>query len=459
MSKSSLTIHVNSHRYDRSNISKYKIVTEFKNNKNNKVEQVVVYRRFSEFHSLHKQLRKDGYNKDVYPVSLPSRVWDTDPSLRLSKLEIYLQKAALSLAPNEVTKSTIPLPFLKFLDISDKNFGKKEDNFKVEYGTPIINEKYKEKIDSVFDEILKIEKIKDGENGWKKIGSNKNFQWLAHPGDKNTPGNRKVEGIIKRCPPRMLHNLFFDVDVVKKMESNINTIETVEKIDEHTTIEFCVMKSIMFMGKFFINNIFFVNYIFFLLLIIFIFIFILACRDVCMLRHWRVLEDGTIVHVEFSVETDKSPPIGDKGRVRATLTVGGCIIRKVEGDPNSSQFCRINNMDPQLGDAVPDYALNQVNEFTSSMLAKNFQILEKLVLKKNPNKILAKGPLVNHNGNVIITGDLDLDDENNDNDNSTNSLEIMEVYNKLSSYINLRDFALGIVVGLIIYKIKMNSNH
>ena len=153
------------------------------------------------------------------------------------------------------------------------------------------------------------------------------------------------------------------------------SIDVLEELDDHNLIVHAKMKSIMYQ----------------------------ACRDVVMYRHWRVLEDGTIVHAEFSVDHPRAPE-GANGFVRAELTMGGAVIRAVEGDPLSSIVFRINDMDPKLGDAIPAWATNKLNEFTSSMIANNMFELAKLVKTKPVAASAAKGPLVNHDGKVTGGG-------------------------------------------------------
>jgi len=335
----------------------------------------IVRRRFREFWKLHENL--SAYWADL--PELPSRVFNTAPTARMPKLNDFLAEVC------EALGSRPPKELLSFLDVDEAAFAQARTSslqgmaasasIKVDYGTPKCPEQYRNEIERVIQEIMDIKQAQDGVKGWKLVGHRLPFSWLARPNDPDLGYKqcRVAYGELKRCPPRTVHDLILDNDACKEMEPKLDSIRDVAKLDEQTFVQFFIMKSIMFMPP----------------------------RDVIMLRHWRVLPDGSILHAEFSLdEYPGVPASGTEGRVRAKLTVGGLIIEPIPGDPTSCKIWRINDMDPMLGDAIPAYALAKLNEFTASMLSNNMFSLEKLVNKCQLNRELAKGPLVNWNGKV-----------------------------------------------------------
>ena len=329
-----------------------------------------IRRRFREFVQLREDLKK--YWSDI--PDLPSQIFDTSPRSRSPKLEWFLNQVC------ETLGASPPKQLLTFFAIDENNFKRVRSKlsgnltkYRVDIGQPKIPERYKDQIDRISNEVVKYSTISIGEAGWKLVGQSGNFTWLARAAHDGQRANRMVFGKLKRCPPRLVHELFLDNKACMEMEANIDSIVDVERLDEHTLIQYVVMKSIMYMPP----------------------------RDVILLRHWRVLPDGKIVHAEFSLEEYAGvPQSATGGKIRASLTCGGAVIVPFENDLTACKVWRINDMDPKLGDSIPDWALVKINEFTASMLSKNMFSLAKLVTERSLPSELAKGPLVNWNGKV-----------------------------------------------------------
>jgi hypothetical protein len=334
-----------------------------------------VRRRFREFLKLRDQMLP--FWEDAPP--LPSRFFDTAPQSRLPLLNYYLSEVCETLGAKP------PKPLLQFLKVDEERFAdaraavfdkRPEATLKVDIGKPKVAEQFRDTIERTLKEVLETAEAVDGIKGWKIVGQQVPFTWMARAEDKEkgVKANRVAYGELKRCPPRLVHDLMLDNNACMQMEPKIDYIKDIERLDEHTFVQFFVMKSIMFMPQ----------------------------RDVILVRHWRVLPDNSIVHAEFSVEEYPGvPKSGEDGRVRARLTVGGVLIKPVPGDPTSCRIWRVNDMDPRLGDAIPAYALAKLNEFTASMLSNNMFSLAKLIGKSNLSHELAKGPLINCTGNVV----------------------------------------------------------
>lgn len=61
-----------------------------------------------------------------------------------------------------------------------------------------------------------------------------------------------------------------------------------------------------------------------------------SARDFCMVTHWRVLPDGTLIIAAVSIEDDRCPVM--RGVERATTILGGWII-KPQGPEGLSSHC------------------------------------------------------------------------------------------------------------------------
>ena len=94
--------------------------------------------------------------------------------------------------------------------------------------------------------------------------------------------------------------------------------------------------------------------------------------------------------------------------VRASGDLGGAIISPIPGQPTSCELFRVNNLDPKLGDAIPESATVQINQMQAGMLSEVFFRFQKVAKRKPMKGVLWKGPLLNASG--YIKGDLVVDD-------------------------------------------------
>ncbi|KAH9260643.1 hypothetical protein BASA81_001110 [Batrachochytrium salamandrivorans] len=323
-------------------------------------------KRFSQFLQLRQDLSNHGNNNNL-PL-LPSKLFSTSPASRLPKLDLFLSLLCRQFAHEP------PKQLLNFLAINRNEFlsalNSKQQNsmFQVKVGTCKIPTKYATEISQVKRELLQISKQLAGKPGevdssgeWKLVGSKGAWAWFV----KAT--TRAVVGELTNCPPSLAHELIMDEESVRVLEPSIAELVELERLDEHTVVQYFGMKSIMMQ----------------------------TAREVIFVRHWSVELDGTIVHVEFSL--DEHPGKPKSNRVRAKMTCGGTVIVPVHGE-KSCKIWRATNLDPLLGDNLPAWAERKIHEYTSKMLSDNMFALEKLVRRRG-NGHRTK-PLVNWNGMV-----------------------------------------------------------
>lgn len=346
-------------------------------------------RRFREFLLLGAALQ----GADL--PELPSRFFNTSPSERLPLLDAFLFQAC------DVFASSPPPALLAFLRLRDKaafaaaKSTSEEPKVSLDFGSPKCAAQYAARIAETKAKVLSIARDDDqdllrGDAAWKQVEKGKDG-WTAYSraSTSTEPSMRVVCGELARCPPRMAHELVFDPAWVKEMEPNINAVREVERVDEHTSVQHFVMHSIMMQ----------------------------AVRDVIFVRHWCVEPDGTIVHVEFSLDEHALvPPAGSK-TVRAVMTCGGTVIRS-KGNNSGCKVWRVSNLDPLLGDNIPSFALRKVEAYSAAMLMANMRALERIVQRTRRDllpRVLAKGPLANWNGktegHVVVAAPIADDDQ------------------------------------------------
>jgi len=332
-----------------------------------KTKEFIVRRRFSEFYALYIRLasvRPEKFKQVKH--SIPSRFYSTSPLERRPRLERFLQNVCEVFSPCGSSKKIVPVELVEFLKLGKLDFGKMDDKLEIDYGSASVPAMYKDEIEKVCEEVLELSKLGMNEGGFHKLGVKHGITY----GARTEGGYRKLEGIIENCTPLMIHDIIMDSENIKKMEPNIKTIERIETLDEQNCVEYILMHSIMFM----------------------------ACRDCCMYHHYRVLSDGGILHIQFSIDHEKV--VSPTNTVRAVLSCGGYIVRALPNDPTAVHISVINNMDPMLGD-IPASVKSQVNDFTAGMLLNNIKIIKTKLLKQyDLNEYLMKKPLVNLNGKV-----------------------------------------------------------
>lgn len=325
-------------------------------------------RRFSQF----VQLRQDLSDDDDNLPPLPSKLFSTSPASRLPKLDLFLSSLCRQFAREP------PKPLLDFLALTRSEFVSALDNrpksaLEVKVGTCKIPAKYATEISQVKRELLHISKqlAGDGANGtgeWKLVGSKGAWAWFVKA------ATRAVVGELANCPPSLAHELLMDDESLRVLEPSIAELVELERLDEHTVVQYFGMKSIMMQ----------------------------TAREVIFVRHWSVEPDGTVVHVEFSLDEHAGKPQSDH-RVRAKMTCGGTVLVPTRAG-QACKVWRVTNLDPLLGDSIPAWAERKIHEYTSKMLSDNMFALEKLVQRRVGAAAAAGSsrtkPLVNWNGAV-----------------------------------------------------------
>jgi hypothetical protein len=119
----------------------------------------------------------------------------------------------------------------------------------------------------------------------------------------------------------------------------------------------------------------------------------LPCRDCILVRHWRTLPDGTVVHGDFTLDDYAGVPAKDTlGRVRAKETFGGTVLK--QKGPNRCFVMIVNDMDPRIPGVTAGIQA-QVNDYTASMLSQNLKKLVDLVKTKNLESYMEAPPMCN----------------------------------------------------------------
>jgi len=326
----------------------------------------VVWKRFSEFGDLVDRLAEEGY--ELRGVALPSKVFGTAAESRVKKLDA-LVRGVVKATTVDGCLSTAPKVLLDFLGVASWfEFKEKQQVVGSWLEHEPVPEEYRDMIENAIDELLKLEKIYKGEGGasmeelsWKHVGREKTVCWYSHPETER----RMAYGTIPQSTSKMIKDIFYDNKLVRRIETSMDQVKTLEVLNSHTRIDYILAKSIMWLPP----------------------------RDVIMVRHWRVLEDGAIVDAQVTIDSHHGAPEKDTGgKVRATQTFGGFVIRQEA--PTRSSILIATDLDPRVTSA-PASVQRRMLDYSASMLAKNLANLFSLAQSKDLKRYVEDGPLGN----------------------------------------------------------------
>jgi hypothetical protein len=411
-------------------------------------------RRFREFITLANTLatlNNDSMIKNYTDKSkLPSKFFSTSPADRRLQLQEYLHNVVTFYAPKDGEGKcccyieSFPQVLIDFLALgNDTSFAittttsLNPASSTINYGTPQpFPDGFTSQMEIAYQELIQASSSLNGntatatttsssDNGWKLIGNNSTWQWFA----RSNPPNRVVMSKQKiYAPARLVHDLLLDINICKIMEPLVDSVVEIAKPNQHSVVQHWKMKSIMMQTP----------------------------RDVILIRHWQVVVfppstmKTKIIHVDIS--TDEFPDMdksGSNGYVRAKLTCGGTIITEI--DPMTCSVIHMSNLDPMLGENIPNWILNKMNEFTSTMLSNNMIALSKIIAGKNVREYYEKhGPLVNWNGNVGVN-------QTNRFKNEINTIHDQVIVEKnswynyyIKQYYHVQGFAMLAIIAIII---------
>lgn len=335
------------------------------------------WRRFSDFDELHNNI------KNVRLPWFPSKMFGTDPLLRMEKLEIYLNQVFECCGGDPEYFPECLSEFVRLPNFSNKKgiqiAGLKENNKKLvvdkalvrdvdlrttpQKGKPFVEPEiptgFFNNIQNCYDELERVVPLKKGMQGWENLGSKDDINVMVC--NEASPPMRKVTAKLN-CPPRAVHEILWKASSYKEV-FNLKSLENLGRIDNHTKMEHMVRKSML-----------------------------LPSRDIVLLRHWRVNREGEIAHTEFDVDHPEVP-IGEK-HVRAQQSIGGTFIVPIKNNPMACKVVIVSNYDPQSFE-LPGILRKRVNAHTAWAMTESFVKLRNMIADYDMRSTLVKGPLFN----------------------------------------------------------------
>lgn len=178
---------------------------------------------------------------------------------------------------------------------------------------------YAKQVNAAFAELLDLCRADDDE--WQGRGVNRGVEIYAKMGGELTLTKGIGSAPVR---PHVVRRVAMDLEARKVWDSMYDYGSVVEQVDAQTRVLHLAFKKL----------------------------WPVAARDFCLLESYKVLDDGTLILVAFSIEHRRVPP--KTGIVRALIPCGGWVIR-----PDNNGGCAITYaVSADLGGSIPSFVTN-----------------------------------------------------------------------------------------------------